>query len=914
MRIAFVIFFLICSLSAVAQVSELKGQVLTNENGPLPYATVTLMNPSDSTMLYFAVTNNNGQWLIKNTKRGEYLFQVAYMGYNTINIRISLPHDQNLVSLLQMTPKSYNLQGADITAEYIPVLIKGDTVEYNAGAFKTNPGDVAENLLEKLPGVEVDQNGNIKAMGEDVNTVLVDGKEFFGNDPKVATKNLPAESIDKIQVYDKASEESELAGIDDADHNKTINIVLKDGQKQAWFGEMAAGSGSKEHYSTTAKVFRFTKTQQTAFLGMYNNINKAGFSLQEYISFNGGLSSVISNGGLSINSDENLPVDFGSPVNGLVKSGAGALNYSIELKPKRRLFGSYLGNTSTRSLTEQSTTEYFLEGATKKTISQNDEKIRNTAHRINIGYNDRSDSSRVVLFNASANISESGSKSYLSLLNLSGPLTLSSIDKYEQDQNDRLSVNLKGSWMKKFNGRFRLLKLKATGQSSIIPENNKWISLTSYYTPVSSLAESQRIDAKNSSHRYTFSVSGLAFLGEKIFLESSLGGSFDNNINNRNQGLLNEPFNPTDSLSSKHSVVYKSLIPDITLKRNTRKLKTQISVSAEAGLMQMFSNDIYNDDQNFLYLLPSANFEYEIKSGHRLSLMYLSGINKPTAGQLSPSANMISPNLIWYGNPYLKSEQTQNISLFWMLFDQFSQISAFARLSGIITLDKISLNRTIDDSLRQTIRLINTSVATNLEGSFEFSTPVRKAGINIGIEYSLQLDRSQNIINGILNDQSNLTHTASIRFDKRKKEKFQAGTGIEVSCTGASYSVQSNMNTTYLKYNGFAELRWIPGKRWNFALNADITNYTSSSFGEALIVPLLNASAAYSFMKFNRGTLSLEMFDLLDKNRGIERISEQNYLREIRSNTIGRFAMFTFRYRLNKAADTQDSIIIKSGS
>jgi len=186
----------------------LDGSIFNEAGETLPYETAVLLDPADSTFLYYGISNLQGSFEIKNVKQGQYLLQVAFLGSETHykNVEVPLRNGSNLGTMV-LKERNLNLDGVDIVGERIPMRIKKDTLEYDAGAFKTRPGDVAEDLLKKLPGVEVDRAGNIKALGENVNQVMVDGKEFFGNDPKVATKNLPADALDKVQVIDKKSEE-----------------------------------------------------------------------------------------------------------------------------------------------------------------------------------------------------------------------------------------------------------------------------------------------------------------------------------------------------------------------------------------------------------------------------------------------------------------------------------------------------------------------------------------------------------------------------------------------------------------------------------------------------------------------------------------------------------------------------------
>ncbi len=281
---------LICALIltaavAQAQTQNLQGIVLDGQGKPMKFATVSLLSPEDSTLMFFGISNASGVFEIRNSSKGKYLLQVAMLGYKTYYRDVQLPvgDDGDLGTIIIDQLDVQQMKGVEITGERIPLLIKKDTVEYDAAAFKTKPDANTEELLRKLPGIEVDRAGNIKAQGEQVDKVFVDGKEFFGNDPKVATRNLPADAIKKVQVYDKKSDRSEFTGIDDGSRERSINLMLKDGKKQGYFGDVTAGGGTNERYKAAAKLYRFRPESQFAVMGMSNNINRSGFSFSDYL-------------------------------------------------------------------------------------------------------------------------------------------------------------------------------------------------------------------------------------------------------------------------------------------------------------------------------------------------------------------------------------------------------------------------------------------------------------------------------------------------------------------------------------------------------------------------------------------------------------------------------------------------------
>lgn len=292
---------------------NLRGRVTDSLQVALSGVSVALLDPRDSTLVGFSITNEQGIYTLTAIREGSYLMQMALMGYytyyTTLEVNETIEKDLGL-QVLSLNGRGTELDAVIVSGEKIPIRLKGDTLEYNAGSFKVKPDAVVEDLLKKMPGMQVDKNGNIQSMGKTVTKVLVDGKEFFGDDPKVATKNLPADAVDKIQSFEKKSDASLFSGIDDGAREQTLNLVLKDGKKTGYFGEAKAGGGIPGKYEGLLKAFKFRQKSQLATMGMFNNINKFGFSFEDYFNFNGGLSA-LAGGEIRLDSDE-MPVDLGS--------------------------------------------------------------------------------------------------------------------------------------------------------------------------------------------------------------------------------------------------------------------------------------------------------------------------------------------------------------------------------------------------------------------------------------------------------------------------------------------------------------------------------------------------------------------------------------------------------------------------
>jgi hypothetical protein len=292
---------------------------------------------------------------------------------------------------------------------------------------------------------------------------------------------------------------------------------------------------------------------------------------------------------------------------------------------------------------------------------------------------------------------------------------------------------------------------------------------------------------------------------------------------------------------------------------------------------------------------------------------YQSAVNMPTASQLVPVANSLNPLSVFYGNRALKPEQSHDVYLTWLLFDQFSFTTFFTSLSAGFTKDKINWSRTVNDSLGQSNTLVNVPEDYNITGHLDFSTPIRKLGVTIHASLRENWNRGISLVNGIENTNTNLGHRLTLSIDNRKKEKWDINVGGTLRLTDARYSLYSSLNNRYYDWTAFAELRFNPNDRWSFETTADITSYNERSFGSGVSIPLIGAEINHHFLKNKRGTITISAFDILNKNKSINRISELNYLRETRSNVIGRYALLTFKYRLNKFESHGNGISVSMG-
>jgi hypothetical protein len=920
----FILFVLLFNalLVSAAENYSVSGSVIGEDGKPLMYASVLLLNPADSTLQFFGITNNQGAFEVKNIREGNYLVQISFLGNQTIYRKINIPlKEGNDMGTIVMKPLPVNVGEVKVTGERIPLMIKKDTVEYNAAAFKLKPDAVTEDLLKKLPGIEVDRAGNVKAMGEDVKRVYVEGKEFFGNDPKIATKNIPAKAVDKVQVYDRKSEESMFTGINDGSREKTINLDLREDQKNALFGDLIAGGGTNEHFLGSAKAYRFTDRIQLAGLGMINNVNQFGFSMNDYINFSGGMGAMMSTGGsaaIRITSDGNFPVNFGQPVSGLNTAGAGGFNFSHSSSPNDRIFTSYLFNGATKDLEQNTHTENWLQNRSFQQTEELAQRQYDGTHRLNFGWRNRIDSTRNLNLNGNIAVSNGNYRMNMLSENWSGNGMTNRLGSLSRNTSDKFTGDVSGSYVKKIRPGKTVVEISGNGSASTGLSNTNFENTTSFFTENRQVYTNQFQDNTNKTFRLSSKIALTQKIAKNLFMDPSVVFGFQNEIQDRTQGTPEYQFDNhfqerqvIDSLSPGFEKRYAFIRPGITLDRNREKTRISAGISAETSLIQNFLNSTELSSARLFYLLPSFSYENEYRAGKRIMLNLSSMVNTPSAYQLLPVVDNLNSLSLIKGNPDLKPEYTRQLNLHWLYFDQFSFTSLFAGLNGSFTKDKINWDRTVKENLQQISSWYNASGDFTTGGNATFSTPIRRLGIKISLNLEENLTRGLTRINSTENRYKSLSHRISLSADNRKKEKLDLNTGIELSFTRSAFSIQKDLGSDYFDISWFGEIRYNPDKNWNFEATADITRYTAKSFDEAIDIPLLGAEISRFFAKHNRATLTLRCFDILNQNRIVRRLGEFNYLREIRTNSMGRYFMLTFTWRLNKFGQSPGGMDVK---
>ncbi len=923
---ALLLFF---SININAQKNSIAGAVTDSIGIGLPAASIALMQAQDSVLSSFGITDNEGRFEIKRVIAGDYLMQVTYVGYETkwLPVEITETTGKKDVGRIILSPASETLNEVEVKAEHVPLSMRNDTLIYNADAFKTQPGSVVEDLLKKLPGVEVERDGTIRAQGETVQNVLVDGKEFFGNDPKIATKNLPADAVDQVEVFDKKSDMAEFTGIEDGRDTKTINLELKDGKKNGYFGNASAGGGAMEmqesdikydRYEGKFNINRFSGKSQISAIGMLNNTNQQGFSFNEYIRFMGGLSSFMSGGGsgggrMRLSFDPmsmGIPMEGGGLDQGFTTTSAVGLNFNHDFTKKTKLSASYFFSDIENDLGRLATKENLL-GENNFTSEDTEQRLsKNRNHRLNATLRHEIDSFQNIIIRANAGFNEAGLGSIGSAKTFgTGGLLQneSSRDYIANSDNFNISSNL--TYRRRFRQKGRAFV--ATLAYGLEEEDRKGslISNNIFHENNGNTVE------ENTDQKQLFSDDANSYGINLTFTEPvgkitskkgqylSFSASRQNYSNKTRKEFFDNEINGeilNTDLSNRYDREYIYDRGGMNLMVNRKKYN--LTFGADIQHSRLKGNLLDEDiplNKEFTRVLPSLFLDYEFGTSRHFNIEYMTSLREPSLEQLQPLVDNSDPINVYSGNPDLRPEYMHLLEGRFMLFDQFTFTSLFANLRASYTKDRITNSSTVDSLFRQFIQPVNVAHDYNLNGGFQFSTPIRPIKTNIKLSYSSTWNKGILFVNNIENDVQRQRHSIRLSFDNRKKDVVDFTVGGRISFNKTNYSVSENLNQNFIDQKFYSDLIILPTDKWEFSSSIDYTIYSAETFGEKRTVPIWKASLTRYILKNKKGRLSLSAYDILNKNIGINRNSQLNYVQEERIRSLGRHVMLNFAYSIS---------------
>jgi len=920
MRLIITISFIFFSALAFSQNGSVKGVTFdTSINQAVPNATITVLKKKDSSLVTFGMADNNGRFQLDQIPNGEYRLLISQVNYHNINKIFTIDAEHRNVDLGNINLYDKNKVLSEVIIEAPPVTLIGDTIQYNAGSFKTQPNANVEDLLKKLPGVKVEKDGTVKAQGEKVQKVLVDGKEFFGTDPKIATKNLPADAIDKVQVYDKLSDQAQMTGFDDGNSEKTINLKLKKDKKKGMFGKVNAGAGTDDRYEGKFNVNSFKGARQMSVIGMGNNSNAEGFSFMDVLNFTGALNQLKNGGGnvsLTISGDDALAGLLGGNNSGINTTFGGGVNYNNIIGNKTDFQSNYFYSRFNPKRISNIQRQYFTPANLYKQNSVTD-NINNT-HRLNFSADYQIDSFRSVKIAPNFSYQNTNNRSvtdYSTVSDMGVPVNEGASSNVTGNEGTSLSTNILFRNRFKKKGRTFSVNLLTNFNSS--EGDGSLQTITNYYNASGSLLRKDSINQKNNNSADVKGYNVRAVYTEPLFkkslLEFSVGKSHSENTSSKTTYDYNRSNGKFDLVNNKLTNDFENTYSYTTAGLRIRKQTKTYNYALGANWQQAELEGVVRNlkdsviGKSFTNILPNARFQYYFSRYKSITLNYNTNTNQPSITQLQPVPDNTNPLYVRLGNPDLKQEFAQSVRLVAQFINPFKNRNLFANFSLQQTQNKIVNYDKINSLGVDSVMPVNVNGVYNMNGNVSFSFPVRFLKGTMDLSSVVSTYHGKQFSNTQENIINTLTVGPRLSLNMSPTDKFNLSLTADLNYSKTKYSIASARNAKYFTQEYGLDFDWQLPKGFLLASEFSYRNNNQYTTGFNTKVPLWHASISKQVLHFNRGELKLSARDILNENIGINRSANQNYIEDSRVNTLRRFFLLSFTYNLTKTGLTNSN-------
>ena len=919
------ILFLCVTQLAISQTPSVTGIIKdTTSNKLVKNAVVAMLSQKDSTLIRYARTKDDGSYALPSLAAGKYIFVVMHPSFADYVEDMDIVSGNEKIPMVAVTPKSKLLEAVIIKSGN-PIRIKGDTTIYTADSFKVSANANVEELLKKMPGIQVDKNGQIKAMGETVEKVLVDGEEFFGDDPGMAVKNLRADAVKEVQVFKKKSDQAEFTGIDDGLSKQTINLKLKEDKKTGHFGKINVAGGLQKNiddrYNTNLMYSTFKgKRKLTGFL-LNGNTGQDGLSWQDMEKYGGndmnmemsedGDIMFFSSGG-GRGSDEEPYVNT---QNGFINNLNAGLQYNNKFKDKNTLNISPKFNSQVYDNNKINYVQTLLGDSTLNENSSSQTHVNRNNFKGNASYDMKLDSNNTLKISLNASIYHTESEEQRSSVTTGELGNLKNTnERSSQLTSDKQSLGGSALFKHKFKKLRRTLSVNAdfktlnTIAGNIIQQNFRSFDAGGINGQTNQLTD---ID------KTTNSISSKIVYTEPLSKKFSLELGHEISVNNGKNNQTTFEYTPAtgkfdarvDSLSNNFNQTIITNKPSAKISFSDKKIK--YNFGAGLGFTRFDLEDVtFNKAyiRNYINFFPTALFTYSYKSNSSIRFNYNGRTTQPTFNQLQPLRNNNDQFNQYIGNPNLKQSFNNSFGISNNSYNFLKEQWKYVSLNASFTSNAITNNRDINPATGYTvIQPINTNGNMNIGMWSGIGMKLKKPDIRIGFNPNFNYSKFADVINGNTNYTRNLNAGISLNVSKSKDKKYDVNVRNDYNYNRNKNSISFNAgksgNVSYFSTNTFsAEATIYYKKVWS--VNSDYDFYyrqKTSEFSQDLNNHLWNAKLQRTFKK-NEFTAYLQVRDLLNQNIGVDRSFNGVTYREERNDRLKRYWMLGFTWDFKNKA------------
>ncbi|MBD0276459.1 MAG: TonB-dependent receptor [Flavisolibacter sp.] len=944
-KLTIILVLLFAVFFAHAQTFSVQGSLKDDETKKsLRDVTVTLLYKSDSAFSRTVSTDSLGKFGFADLNKGNYTLKISSIGYALFQKDFSIDSTDKDLGTNQLPKIAKELTGVTITTRIPPATQKGDTVEFNAGQFKVNPDANAEDLAKKVPGITV-ENGQVKAQGENVRRVTLDGRELFGDDATAALRNLPAEIIDKIQVFDRLSDQAQATGFNTGETQKEINIVTKANMRNGQYGRVFAGYGTDDRYQAGGNTTILKGSRRISLVGNFNNVNQQNFSTQDLLgvtSSGGGNRGGFGGGGFGGGGNRGGGPGGGQrgggapggggfggfgggsgnflvgQQNGINKTSAVGLNYADNWGKKIQLSGSYFFNNSENNTNQLTNTQYFL----KNIPSYDQSRISNSTnynHRFNLRMEYKIDSFNQLIItpNLSFQNNKSNSVSNTSTFFTPGQVTSEIINTTHSNRaGNSLNNNILYSHFFRKRGRTFSINVntsynKRDGETFTDVLNRKYNNSV----PQDSL-ERRFTDQFNNTFQTAVNVSYTEPVGKNAQVQVSYNPSFSKSkadqeaYNYDLQDSKYSVFNP--NLSNKFNNHTTAQNGGLAYRYGTRDNQVNFGVNYQQTQLnsdQDFPRSL-SINKTFRNLLPNAMMRLKLSKRSNIRVFYRTNTNQPSITQLQNVFDITNRPYISIGNPDLKQQYNHTLGTNYTFTNTGKGIlfvaNAFTqKASNYITNATYIATRDSAIGQGQTLfrgeqltKPVNLDGYTMLRSFVTFAVPLRFIKCNFNLNGGVTYNKLPGIINNVENVSESYTYTLGSVLSSNISQYADFTISYSANFNNVKNKTQPELNSHYFTHVAGIQLNMLSKKGW--FLQNDLNNqlYQGLTAGFNQNYWLWNMGAGKKFLKNKKAEIKLSVFDLLKQNRSIYRNVTETYIQDVRNEVLQQYFMLTFTYNL----------------
>ena len=907
---------LLIACIAFAQSFTLKGAITdSSSNAEMKNSVISLLRAKDSILTRFTRSGANGNFLVKNIAPGNYVLLITHPGFADYADIIDIKADRN-IGIVNMLSKAVVLQNVIVRGS--PIRMKGDTLAYTADSFKVKEGATVEDLLKKLPGIQVNSKGEITAQGERVEKVLVDGEEFFGDDPTLATQNMIAKAVKEVQVFDKKSDQAAFTGVDDGQKTKTINLKLKDEFKKGYFGKVKLAGGLPDRWQNSAMINAFSDKRKLSVYGKMANSGETGLGWGEENQYGGGLSNqteITDDGGIMMwNSSDEFGGGGSFGGEGLPKSWMAGTSYSNKWNnDKNATNGAYRyqrlateGTTTTNTQTILPDTQFFNNQVAKTQSSR-------WRHKANFKSDMNIDSSQSLTITADGSYGESFNSSLLTSEALTSTKQLvNSNRRSTTTEGTNGNFNVNALYKKKFKKKGRTFSLNLSEKYNMSNSDGYLKSQLALFREGVFLRTDSIDQKKENDSRSLTLDSRVAYtepIGKNGIVEISYGYSVANSEQKRlsydNENGKYETLNPL--FSNDYKFVTGTHKAGLGYRYNYKKIV--FGLGSDVTLSNWKQTDLFTDfvrKYHFTNFFPKSNFSYKLGQYSRLRFNYSGRTRAPNINQLQPVANNADPLNIAVGNPDLKQSFTHRFEIGYNFYQVLKEQGLWASFYFNPTSNDFSTLDVVDTLGRRIYKTVNVDGNYSFGGWMGYNFKWKKADLRFNINFNPEINRRKNFVNGIANENINREINFGFDISKYKDKKYEFSIGTRVGYNYTTSSIRPDVVTKYWTatpnmnagINLPKDIELSTDINYNWRQKTDVFSYNNAF--------IWNAAVTKKIIKKKDLRLGIKVNDILNQNIGFNRDANTNYITEKTYNVIRRYWLATLTWNFNKGPKKEE--------